>query len=195
MLATYFGQLPSEKAVGAPELCTLFGSVTLTTPCDPFHFYGASWSFQRYVADRYRATYTGGEAQLNRDLVSAFPNVQGAANWESVLGVSLDTLQARWASMLFADDRVTGLAPAVALSSWNMLEIFNSFPNDNYRLVPLSRSFTAFSDSRSVRGGSTAYTIVGSAGARPALAVRVRDAADAVLAGTMEPVVWILRTQ
>ena len=195
MLATYFGQLVSGKAVDAPELCTLFGNVSLSTPCDPFHFYGASWSFQRYVADRYRATYAGGEAQLNRDLVSAFPNVQGAANWESVLGVSLDTLQARWAGMLYADDRVTGLAPAVGLSSWNMLEIFNSFPNDNYRLIPLSRSFTPFSDSRSVRGGSTAYTIVGSGGARPALALRVRDAADAVLAGSMEPVVWILRTQ
>ncbi|MDH4043411.1 MAG: hypothetical protein OEW06_03050, partial [Gemmatimonadota bacterium] len=195
ILATYFGRLPSGKAVGAPELCTLFGSVSLSTACDPFHFYGASWSFQRYVADRFGATYPGGETQLSRDIVSKFPTVQGAANWEAVLGVSIDSVHARWAAMLYGDDRVGGLAPAVGMSSWNMFEIFNSFPNDNYRLIPTSRQFVAFSDSRNVRGGSTAYTLVSSAGARSALAVRVRDGSDAVLAGTMKPVLWILRTQ
>jgi hypothetical protein len=195
MLATYFGQLPSGKATGAPELCTLFGTTSLTTPCDPFHFYGASWSFQRYVADRFGATYTGGETALHRDLVSKFPNLQGTANWESVLGVSLDTLQARWAGMLYADDRVTGLAPAVGMASWNLFEIFSSFPSDNYRLIPFSRQFTGFSDSRSVRGGSTAYTTVSSTGARSALAVRVRDGSDAILAGTMKPVLWVVRLQ
>jgi hypothetical protein len=194
-LATYFGQLSSGKATGAPELCTLFGSTSLSTPCEPFHFYGASWAFQRYVSDRFGATYAGGEVQLHRDLVGKFPNSQGSVNWESVLGMSLDTVQARWAGMLYADDRVTGLAVAVGMPSWNMFEIFNSFPNDNYRLIPFARSFAAFSDNRSVRGGSTAYTLVTSAGARPAFALRVRDGADATLTGAMEPVVWILRTQ
>lgn len=195
LLAQYFGQLPSGKAVGAPELCTLFGTTSLSTPCDPFHFYGASWAFQRYVADRFGPTYAGGEVQLHRDLVSKFPNVQGAVNWESVLGMSFDTLQARWAGMLYGDDRVTGITPATTMSSWDVFEIFSSFPNDNYRLVPSSRSFAAFSDSRSVRGGSTAYTLITSAGARSALAVRLRDGSDAILAGAMEPVFWILRTQ
>lgn len=194
-LATYFGQLASGKAVGAPELCTLFGSLSLSTPCETFHFYGASWSFQRYVSDRFGSGYTGGEIQLHRDLVSKFPNVEGAANWEGVLGMSFDTLQARWAGMLYGDDRVTGLAPAVGMPSWNVFEIFSSFPNDNYRLIPVARQFAAFSDSRSVRGGSTAYTLIGSAGARAALAVRVRDGSDAVLTGVMEPVVWVLRSQ
>jgi len=195
LLADYYGQISTGKAVGAPELCTLFGNTSLSTACDPFHFYGASWAFQRYVADRFGPTYTGGETQLHRDLVSRFPNIQGSANWESVLGMSFDSVHARWAGMLYGDDRVTGLAAPVAMPSWNMFEIFGSFPSDDYRLIPLARTFTAIADSRSVRGGSTAYTLISSAGARPAMAVRVRDAADAVLAGTMEPVVWVLRTQ
>lgn len=195
-LAYYFGNIRTGgKAANAPELCTLFGSTTLSTPCEPSHFYGASWAFQRYVSDRFGPTYPGGETQLHRDVVSAFPNSQGSTNWESVLGMSLDTVQARWAGMLYADDRVTGLAPAVRMSSWNMFEIFSFFGNDNYRLIPVSRSFTTFLDTRSVRGGSTAYTLVSSAGARPALALRVRDGSDATLSGAMEPVVWILRTQ
>ena len=195
-LAYYFGNIRTGgKAANAPELCTLFGSTTLSTPCDPFHFYGASWAFQRYVSDRFGPTYAGGEIQLHRDVVSAFPNAEGSANWESVLGMSLDTVQARWAGMLYADDRVTGLATAVRLPSWNMFEIFSFLPSDNQRLIPVSRLFTPFSDNRSVRGGSTAYTLVSSAGARPALALRVRDGSDATLSGAMEPVVWILRTQ
>lgn len=195
LLADYYGQISTGKAVGAPELCTLFGTTSLSTACDPFHFYGASWAFQRYVADRFGPTYSGGETQLHRDLVSKFPNTQGSANWESVLGVSFDSVHARWAGMLYGDDRVTGLAAPVAMPSWNMFEIFGTFPSDDYRLIPIARTFTAIADSRSVRGGSTAYTLISSAGARPAMALRVRDAADAVLGGTMEPVVWVLRTQ
>jgi hypothetical protein len=194
-LSYYFGRLRAGgKASNAPELCSPFAS-SVSTPCEPDHFYGASWVFQRYMSDRFGPTYPGGERQLHRDIISKFPNIRGAANWESVLGVSLDTLLARWAGMLYGDDRVTGLAPVVGLPSWNLFEIFGSFPNDNYRLIPIARQFVAFSDNRSSRGGSTAYTVVSSAGARSALALRARDGSDAILSGTMEPVFWVLRLQ
>lgn len=195
LLAAFYGKLSVGKAANAPELCSLFATVSTVTACDVFAFYGASWSFQRYVSDRFGPSYPGGEVQLHRDIVSKNPNVAGAANWEATLGMSLDTVQARWAGMLYGDDRVGGLAAALQMTSWNMFEIFNSFPNDDFRLVPLERSFASFSDSRSVRGGSNAYTRLSAAGARPALAVRVRDAADGTLGVGMKPVLWILRLQ
>jgi hypothetical protein len=197
LLTEYFGRLPGGgKAPGAPELCTLFGTVSLSTPCDPFHFYGASWSFQRYVSDRFGPTRMGGETQLHRDLVSQNPGLSGAENWEAVLGLSLDTLHTRWAAMLYGDGRVTGLEAAMAMSSWDLFEILGSYPSDEFRLIPLERSFADFNDARSVRGGSTAYTRISSAaGARPALAVKVRDSGGGVLGTTLEPRLWVLRTQ
>jgi hypothetical protein len=195
-LSRYFGSLPGGgKAANAPELCTLFWTSSVSVPCYGDYFYGASWAFQRYVADRFGPSYPGGEVQLNRDIISEFPNLKGKANWEAVLGMSLDTVQARWAGMLYADDRVNGLPASLQMSSWNLFQIFGSYPSDNYRLVPLDRTFSAFSDSRSVRGGSTAYTRLSSAGARSALAVKVRDAGGAILDTTMLPRLWILRLQ
>jgi hypothetical protein len=195
-LSRYFGSLPAGgKAANAPELCTLFWTSSVSTPCSSDYFYGASWAFQRYAADRFGPSYAGGEVALNRDIVSKFPNLQGKANWEAVLGMSLDTVQARWAGMLYADDRVSGLAAPLQMSSWNMFEIFGSYPSNDYRLVPLDRTFSAFADSRSVRGGSTAYTRLSSAGARAALAVRVRDAGGNVLGTAILPRLWVLRLQ
>ena len=69
------------------------------------------------------------------------------------------------------------------------------FVSDAFRLVPVNRTFTAFSDARSVRGGSNAYTLVSAAGARPALALRVRDNGGAVLGATLKPQLWIVRIQ
>lgn len=194
-LSYYFGRLTSgSKASNAPELCSLFAR-GVTTPCEGSHFYGASWSFQRYVADRFGPTYSGGEIQLNRDIIGLNPTLQGMANWEAVLGVSLDTVLARWAGMLYGDDRVTGLPAELQTPSWDMFEIFSSYANDTYRLIPVDHQFMAFSDSRGVIGGSTAYTRITSAGARPALAVRARDNSDGVLGTAMKPVLWVLRVQ
>ena len=194
-LSYYFGHLRSgSKATGAPELCSLFAA-GISTPCENDHFYGASWSFQRYLADRFGPAYPGGEIQLNRDVIGKFPALQGEPNWEALLGASFDTLQARWAAMLYADDRVPGLASAIQLPSWNLFGVFSSYPNDTYRLIPVDRQFAAFSDSRGVIGGSTAYTTITSAGARPALAVRVRDNSNGILGTAMKPVLWILRIQ
>lgn len=193
----YFGrQSGGGKAANAPELCTLFGSTSLSTPCNAFHFYGASWAFQRFVSDRFGAGYTGGEAQLHRDVISLNPTLQGRANWEALLGVDFDSLFSQWGGMLYADDRILTAAPQLQMTSWNLFEIMNSYGSTDFQLIPVDRAFGAFSDSRSVRGGSNAYTrITASVGPRPALAIKVRDGSGAVLGTGMAPQVWIVRQQ
>lgn len=196
LLAIYYGWIGgTSKAAGAPEQCTLFGSVRTSTACSVFAFYGASWSLQRYLSDRFGPTYPGGEPGLNRDLIGKNVGLSGVANIEGLgLGVGFDSLFSQWGAMLYADDRVTG-DPALRMTSWNMVDVFNAFSSDAFRLIPAERTFTTFSDSRSVRGGSNAYTRLSAAGARPALALRVRDAGDAPLGTTLKPQLWVVRLQ
>ena len=199
LLPQYFGWLggnPPTKATGAPELCTLFGSTSLVTACNSSAFYGASWSFQRYLSDRYGPGYAGGEKQLNRDLIGKNVSLRGVANIQALLpSVNFDTLFDRWAAMLYVDDRVTGLPPELTLASWNLFNIGSAYISDAFRLIPTDRTFAAFTDARSVRGGSTAYTRLSAAGVRPALALRVRSQVDAVLGTGMKPQLWIVRIQ
>lgn len=198
-LAQYYGWDGSGTTAGdtvanAPAACTLFGSSTLVTNCDAFAFYGVSWSFLRYLSDRFGPTYPGGEAQLHRDVIGKTIGSRGVANIQALIGVNFDSVFAQWGGMLYADDRVPGVGTPLTMTSWNMLNIYNAVI-PSARLRPTDRNWSAFSDSRSVRGGSNAYTRIVSGGARPALALRVRDPADATLATTMRPQLWIVRVQ
>ncbi len=196
-LAQYYGwQGGTSKAEDAPDDCTLFGSTSgPTTPCNVFSFYGASFSFQRFVADQFGPTYPGGETALTRDWITKSPSLSGVENVEALLGVQFDSLFARWAAMLYADDRVPGVDPSISMISWDMFDIFGSFSSDALRLVPVDLSFADFSDTGSVRGGSTAFARLSAAGPRSALAFRVRDLSDAILDTTLKPVLWIVRLQ
>lgn len=200
LLGAYFGSkyATAGKNANAPAQCSLYASTnTANIACFNFAFYGASWSFQRYIADRFGATYPGGTTQLTRDVISKNVGLSGRANWQALLGLSaagFDSVYAQWAGMLYVDDRVTGAAPALTLSSWNLTDIFNHLSSDA-RLTPLVRTFSAFSDSRTVNGGGTAYTTISSSGAHPALAVKVRGSGGAILPTSMHPVLWIVRLQ
>ncbi len=197
-LALYFGWLPpgtTRKASNAPEMCTLFGTATLATACSPAAFYGAAWSLERYISDRFGLEYPGGERQLHRDLIGANVGLAGVANVQSVLGLSFDTLFARWAGMLYADGRVAAAEPALTMSSWNLFNVMSAFVSDVFRLVPVDRPFGDFQDSRSVRAGSTAYTRISASSARPALALRVRDAGNEPLSPVLKPQLWVVRLQ
>ena len=198
-LALYFGwngQSPPAKVANTPETCSLFvlSGDPDPSPCHPAHFYGASFAFERYVSDRFRATYPGGETQLHRDWIGKSVTLGGVPNVEALLGVSFDSLFAQWAATLYVDDRVTGLPPTLSMSSWNLFNIFSAVIPEA-QLTPLERGFVAFSDSRIVRGGSTAYTRLSASGARPALAARVRTTTGGILPGTLEPQLWIVRLQ
>ena len=121
--------------------------------------------------------------------LSGVANIQGLG-----LGVGFDSVFSQWAGMLYVDGRVGGAPATLTMSSWDMLNVFNSLPSA-LQLVPPSRTFAAFADARSVRGGSNAYTALSAAAARPALGLRVRDASDAALGTGMKPQFWIVRIQ
>ncbi|MCZ6758954.1 MAG: hypothetical protein O7D29_01055, partial [Gemmatimonadetes bacterium] len=205
-LARYYGwdpDNPSVRLADTPELCTLFGSTSLTTACAPFWFYGASWSFMRYLSDRYDASYVGtdaavpnGEEGLHRDWIGKDVNLSGVANVENLLGVQIDTLFARWAATLYADDRVGVTADSViSMSSWKLGDVFNTLGAD-FDIAPTDRTFSTFTDaSLGVLGGSTRYTRLSAAGARPALAIRVQAPGGGDLGTSMNPQVWVVRTK
>lgn len=177
-----------------PEDCTLYGSSSLTTSCRAFWFYGSSWSFQRFLADQLGTGWPGGEAGFTKDWIDNNPSLSGVANVEALLGMPIDTVFAQWAAMHYVDGQVVGADPTLLMSSWNIHDIMAAL-NANAALQPVARSFTDFSASESVRGGSTAYSLFSGAGARPAVAIRVRDGSDVVLGAGMRPQLWIVRTQ
>jgi hypothetical protein len=172
----------------------LFGNLSLVTNCHGAAFYGASWAFQRYLSDRFGPAYPGGEAGLHRDWIGKNVNLLGVPNVEALLSRDADSLLAQWAGMLYADDRVPAAGAPLTMTSWNLLNIYSAVI-PSARLRPTDRGWNAFSDSRSVRGGSNAYTRLLSSGAHPALAIRVRDPVDATLGTTMKPQLWVVRIQ
>ncbi len=202
-LARYFGWDPTNTNVrlpDAPELCTLYGSLTLnnSTACSPFWFYGTVWSFMRYLSDRftsYAGTDMSGEIGLHRDWVSKSPTLNGVANVEALLGVEIDSLFARWAAMLYVDDRAAAIDSVISMTSWDLLDVFNTL-GSYFSPAPAQRGFANFTDAAlAVRGGSTRYTRVSAAGARPALAIRVQAAGGGDLGTSLNPQIWIVRTQ
>lgn len=195
-IGQYFGSLNSgtSKTASAPEQCSLFANTSLSTPCDPFAFYGAAYAFHRFVSDQYGGSYSGGVPQLQRDWIGANPNLNGRTNVSTLLGVSFDSLFARWSAMLYGDGQVMGLASDLQMTSWNLFDIISSF-NSTYQLVPVDDVMGAFTESHSIRGGSTQYYRIDGTGAHSAVAVRVRDQTDAILSAGMKPIVWIVRSQ
>ena len=182
------------KINNAPENCTLFGN--FIDPdigvCRTSAFYGSSWSMLRYLTDRF---YSGNASAFHKALISDQPSLRGVENIEAITGMDFDSLFAQWGAMLYVDDWVPGAPAELTTTSWDLPDVLATL-SSNATLDPVVRAFGSFSDSRSVRGGSHAYTIVSAAAARPALAIRVRNASDGLLTGTaMMPILWIVRVQ
>ena len=99
--------------------------------------------------------------------------------------------------MLYADDQVAPLNPALSMSSWNIFDIYygifmGTFLFPTTRLTPLDVAFDNFSNTASVRAAATYYTRISGAG-RASTAIRVRDLVDGILPSQMQ--VWIVREQ
>ncbi len=200
-LGRYFGwdlnNAPAGKIPNAPHNCSLysFKDAVTSLQCTSAFFYGASWSMHRWILDQYGPTYPGGVAQLEKDWIGKSPSLSGRANVEALVGVDFDDLFVQWAAMLYVDGRsITGLATALQMTSWDLFDVFQLF-DPALSLAPTARSWGAFSDANSVRGGSTYYTVVTAAGARGAMALRLRDGAGATLPTTVSPRYWIVRLQ
>jgi hypothetical protein len=198
--AEYFGLLGSNnQAPNAPELCTVYGDPP-TIPCYGSAFYGASWILQRYIGDQFGPSYPGGLTSLTRDWVMKNPSLRGTANIAALLGVDYDTLFARFATALALDDKNNGtgsgwVPPQFSITSWNTDSISTWLATCcHYGWLTVPRiGFQTINLARSVRGGSTAYTLVSTSGAHPAAALKFRDPSGAILGTTIRPTLWVVR--
>ena len=201
--AQYYGDNGAGvQAANAPDLCTVYGNISLSTPCYLAAFYGASWILQRYVGDQYGPGYPGGLKQLTRDWVSKNPSLYGTANVAALLGVNYDSLFVRFATALAVDDYDNGtgtawVPPAFRITSWNSADLeqnLQSYYGWDW-LNPPAMGFATATASRQVRGGSTAYTIVSATGAHPATAIRVTDPSGNALGTGLRPALWLIRVK
>lgn len=192
-LAVYFGfRSQTSKTLNAPEQCSWLDlrSNGNTGPClSGREVYGVPWSFLRWLSDQFGPTFPGGEAGLQQALID--DNGSGFATIENVIKVPMDSLLAQWAAMLYVDDRVASAAKRLTLPSWNMADIFaNVYPTA--QLAPRTRTFSTFTDTITVRGGSAGYFLVGGFG-RAATAIRARDLSGNPLPANMQ--LWVVRVQ
>jgi hypothetical protein len=149
----------------------------------------------RMILDQF-ASNDAERQQLEKDWIDGNPTLTGRANVEALTGVVFDQLFVEWAAMLYMDGRVTPLAAELEMTSWDLFNIYENTFHSSLSLVPNARTYGAFTEAgKSVIAGSTFYTTLTAAGARGALAVRLRDGADAVLGTTLSPRFWIARVQ
>lgn len=151
--------------------------------------YDVAKSLLRYIADQFGPAYPGGEQGLHRDLITTTQSGFGAL--ETVTGLPIETVLARWAASLYVDDRFPGMDPTLRWSTWNLFDIYDGLI-DEAQLHPRARGFANFSDDFSVRGGSSAYFLISGAG-RPATAVEAVSQSGASLPAFMQ--VWVVRVQ
>lgn len=187
-LAHYFGFRDRERRVAdAPAACSWLGDDP--SPCaGRALWYGVGWSLLRWISDHYGPRFPGGERELHRSLVDN--TAVGFENLAGITGLERGELLARWASALYADDRLAGAEPWLALPSWNLTDIFEGHMVETARLRPLERPFDSFRVDLEVAGGSAAYVRLEGEG-RAATSLKARDPAGGDLPGRMQ--LWILR--
>jgi hypothetical protein len=200
-LAIYFGLSIDDnntpfRIQNAPEQCSWLGRRTQennTGPClSGREVYGTPWSFLRWLTDNFGASTPGGGQALHRALVD--DNSSGFQTIANVTGTpQINLLLAQWAATLWLDDRETGMQDRLTMSSWNLRSVFQAtFSGVPSGLQPRERSFSAFNDAVSVRGGSSAYYTIGGAN-RPATFIGFRRQDGSQLPNGMQ--VWVVRTR
>jgi hypothetical protein len=196
------GDVP-VKIDGAPEDCSWLAR-DIGHVCLGDLIYSPSWSLLRWLSDQFGPLMPGGEQELHRAFIdntdAGFDNIETVL--ESTLNVpsvSIDTLLAQWAAMLYVDDRqlsdgtIVQANPTLKMSSWNLFSVFDStsvWGAMTHTLVPRQNSFANFSVATNVRAASSAYFIV-AGDSRQATAIRARDATDRFLPSHMQ--VWVVR--
>ncbi|HXV86133.1 MAG TPA: Ig-like domain-containing protein [Gemmatimonadales bacterium] len=202
-LGLYYGWDPitggnaDGRTAEAPHECSWLASKpTNPGPCvgglDP---YGAPWALLRWLADRFYPGSNSAQSTFQRNIINSTQN--GYAVVQSQIGVSMDTLLAQFAAMLYLDGRVSSAAPELTMSSWNLYNIFYEVANGirlrtALRLQPAGLTYSTFSRTANVRAGSTHYSVI-SGFNREATAVKARNSAGAPLPPWMR--YWIVRLQ
>jgi hypothetical protein len=192
-LGLYYGfQDRESKVANAPEECSWLAQKPENPgPClGNLDVYGAPWSLLRWLSDQFGANYPNGERGLHQALILS--PASGYAALAAVAGVPIKTLLARWAAMLYVDDRIPGLDPTLTMTSWNLFEIFDGNLVPAAQLTPKPRAFASFVDELSVRAGSSGYFRI-SGTTHPATAIRIRGRSDQDLPSIMQ--VFVVRLQ
>lgn len=126
-------------------------------------FYQTSWSFVRYIIDRYGAS----DAAFLTTLVNA--TTSGVTNLSSVAGAPIQRLIGGWGLSLIADDYpgLTSLDADASFPTWNLRDIYGGLNTDAawgnrfntvYPITPTTLAFGAFSVQQpALRGGAQAY--------------------------------------
>jgi hypothetical protein len=188
-LFRYFGLGTGGQPVAdAPAACGWWQQDPSPCRSRPL-WYGVGWSFLRWLSDTFGPTYPGGEAGLQRALLSQ--SGSGPELAADVVGVPLGKLMAQWSASLYTDDRLPGAQSGLGFSSWNLRD-FEQHANPAASLQPLETPFGSWTRRTDVRASSTAYVAVEGAG-RVATAIRVRDASGGELPSYMQ--VWVVRMQ
>ena len=142
-------------------------------------FYQTSWSFVRYVIDRYGAS----DAAFLTKLTSSMG--RGLNNLSIIAGASADQLVGGWSLALYADDYPGLASPSadIQFPTWNLRSIYAGLHTDAswaglypaaFPLQPAALTFGSFTAQRAgLRGGAQAYfEISGTSSGAQLLAVR-----------------------
>jgi hypothetical protein len=177
---------------GAPQNCSIFGLSGPEVPCAPEYAPGAAWSFMRYVNDRLGILQAGGEDGFQQALIDTDPTGDPLAVLEQLTGLTVPQLIVDWATMLYVDGRLSPAeAPEFQMTSWDLTSLIPAGPK---RLNPETfTDFTSFTRTGSVIGGGTAYTLMTTAGAHSAMAVRFGDGTGGPVSSLLEPRLWVVR--
>ena len=190
-LVYYFGW-PGERDIprieGTPHECGWIAIVEHPCGGRPL-WYGVTWSFLRWASDVH-GTALGGEPAFQAALIDG--NLSGLENLEQALA-SVGTLEdhlAHWAATFYMDDR-PGASAVNTMSSWDLLSI-NEGVVDTAWLNPKERGFINFTETVTVRDGSTAYFLIGET-SPTSYTLRVGTPTGSALDSDVQ--VWVVRTQ
>jgi hypothetical protein len=125
-----------------------------------FSFYGTSWSFIRWNADRYASS----EANFFQAITQAF-DVTGMVNMARQTGANPEQMLGMWSLSLYLDENAAAVGnPDLKFPSWSLRDIFSGmsrdFPSSFPRAYPFasqsipSGDFTV--DNAGIHGGSYA---------------------------------------
>ena len=185
------GDRDDPRIDGTPQECTWIDAVDHPCGGRPL-WYGGTWSFLRWASDLY-GDALGGEPAFQQALIDS--DLTGFDNLEEALAAAgqgtLEDHLARWAAMLYMDDRPEASAEN-SMSSWNLLSIKERLV-DTAWLNPEVRGFINFTETVTVRDPSTAYFLVGGSGASSTYTLRVGTPSGSDLDSNVQ--VWLVRTQ
>ncbi len=127
------------------------------------YYYAVSWSFVRYIIDRYATSEGAFFTALTEATTTGVTNLSARAG-----GVSIDQLLGGWNLALAVDNRSDISSPSldVQFQTWNFRSIYTGFNTDfpgtytlAYPLIPGARSFGSFAPTSiaTLRGGGALW--------------------------------------